>query len=426
MSDIQCTRFDSDEEEGRCTPSPVLKKRRLSPLRILNADVMKGNETDYGDFVIDRTESINLDNEEIAMLESSSSIEKCSKWKEKILSGLLTSRLDESGDQTPKTSTARKKIGCFNCDGDHHVNECSQPKDSRRIRLRIAVMRNKKNLSRYHDEMESSEKKFQPGRISDQLREALGIGQHDIPEYIYRMRKLGFIDGYPPAYLKRAIEEDESSKTLNFYMSDGNVSSSDVLERPDSPPPIINAEKMIYYLGFNQSYRDLRDREDFRIPPFSEFVAFHQETLNKAHAKKLEERRRRRDRDVKAAMRRRTNGLEEDEVVILELPPPPPPPSFINNSDDDDIVILDSESSKTSSSSTASSEAPKGSSIGVMLGTPVLTRRRINGKEAEVEEAKPSLDNFRKGIVPFEAHEEPTPHKGFLKRIMSKIKKATC
>lgn len=42
-----------------------------------------------------------------------------------------------------------------------------------------------------------------PGVISKELRDALGIGDNDIPEWIYRMRKLGFIDGYPPAYLKQ-------------------------------------------------------------------------------------------------------------------------------------------------------------------------------------------------------------------------------
>lgn len=42
---------------------------------------------------------------------------------------------------------------------------------------------------------------FRTGEISDALREALGIGPNDIPEWIYRMRRKGFIDGYPPGYL---------------------------------------------------------------------------------------------------------------------------------------------------------------------------------------------------------------------------------
>lgn len=47
---------------------------------------------------------------------------------------------------------------------------------------------------------------FRPGEISDALREALGIGPSDIPEWIYRMRRRGFIDGYPPGYLAEVIK----------------------------------------------------------------------------------------------------------------------------------------------------------------------------------------------------------------------------
>lgn len=52
--------------------------------------------------------------------------------------------------------------------------------------------------------------------ISHSLREALGIRERDIPEWIFRMRKKGFIYGYPPAYLKRAVEKT----TLTFVTED--------------------------------------------------------------------------------------------------------------------------------------------------------------------------------------------------------------
>ncbi|KAK6061781.1 hypothetical protein COOONC_00545 [Cooperia oncophora] len=179
-------------------------------------------------------------------------------------------------------------------------------------------------------------------------------------------------------------------------------------ERPDSPPPIINADKMIYYCGFNQYYRDLRDVENFRVPPFQEFVAFHQETLNNMHAMKLEERRRKREREARLAKKRCDEMIEDGEVIVLDPPPPPPPVS----DNDDDVIIIDCE-------------PRKGCSTGIMLGTPVLTRRRNGGECDLTDEKKPSLESFSKGIVPFEAHEEDTPHKGFLKKIMSKLKKIT-
>lgn len=44
---------------------------------------------------------------------------------------------------------------------------------------------------------------FKPGEISDRLRYALGLEINDIPEYIYRMRRIGFIKGYPPGWLQK-------------------------------------------------------------------------------------------------------------------------------------------------------------------------------------------------------------------------------
>ncbi|ETN78472.1 hypothetical protein NECAME_02909 [Necator americanus] len=369
MAEPQNSRFDSDDEEGRCTPSPEAKKRKLSVPPCIQSDVMKGSETDYGDFVLDRTESNN---------------------------------------------------GCFNCDGNHHLNECPEPKDFKKIRQRQTEMRNRNNNTpRYHSDGRPSEKKFRAGRISDELRNALGIGRNDIPEYIYRMRKMGFIDGYPPGYLKKAIERDTSDEVLKFHMVD-EAATTEAEEPTDSPPPKINADKMIYYCGFNQTYRDLRDMENFRVPPFLEFVAFHQETLNKVHAKKMEERRKIRERMVRLAKKRQNvlEVLEEGEIIILDPPPPPP----IVNGDGDDCIIIDCEQRKTPSPTMDAVDTPKGSSMRVIVGTPVLMRRR--GDEGDiVQESKPSLENFSKGIVPFEAHEEDTPHKGFLKKIMGKLKK---
>ncbi|KIH50174.1 hypothetical protein ANCDUO_19749, partial [Ancylostoma duodenale] len=127
-----------------------------------------------------------------------------SQWKEKILSSLLTSQPDENGSQSSKKKSPKRNNGCFNCDGNHHLNECPEPKDFKKIRQRQTEMRNRNsNIPRYHFDGPPSEKKFRAGRISDELRNALGIGRNDIPEYIYRMRRMGFINGYPPGYLKK-------------------------------------------------------------------------------------------------------------------------------------------------------------------------------------------------------------------------------
>ncbi|EPB72283.1 hypothetical protein ANCCEY_08637 [Ancylostoma ceylanicum] len=397
MSEPLNTRFDSDDEEGRCTPSPEAKKRKLSPSPCMPSDVLKGSEADYGDFVLDRTESVSLDNDDVAVLESSSTNGDSLTWWD--------SRA--RGQSTPQI----KNNGCFNCDGNHHLNECPEPKDFKKIRQRQTEMRNRNsNTPRYHFDGPPSEKKFRAGRISDDLRNALGIGRNDIPEYIYRMRRMGFINGYPPGYLKkykaeanmqptillRAIERDDSNEILKFHMVDESASeTAETNERPDSPPPTINADKMIYYCGFNQYYRDLRDKRSIK-------------------------RMRRKWKKGKDYVKEWRDVLEEGEIIILD-PPPPPPPAL--SGDDDDCIIIDCEPRKTPSPPVADDDTPKGCSMGVIVGTPVLMRRRGIGEGDVVEESKPALENFSKGIVPFEAHEEDTPHKGFLKKIMGKLKK---
>ncbi|PRD20347.1 UNVERIFIED_CONTAM: zinc finger CCHC domain-containing protein 8 [Trichonephila clavipes] len=66
---------------------------------------------------------------------------------------------------------------------------------------------------RYHiqDEKKSD---FQPGILSDELRNALDLKPNQIPLYIYRMRLLS----YPPGWLQEAQVE---SSGINVYDSKG-------------------------------------------------------------------------------------------------------------------------------------------------------------------------------------------------------------
>ena len=57
--------------------------------------------------------------------------------------------------------------------------------------------------SRYHLETNSKYENLKPGKITDALRDALGISSRDIPDFIYRMRYLG----YPPGELKTYFQK---------------------------------------------------------------------------------------------------------------------------------------------------------------------------------------------------------------------------
>lgn len=78
-----------------------------------------------------------------------------------------------------------------------------------------------------------------PGKISEELRNALGLRKHDLPPYIYRMRVLG----YPPGWIKEA--ELETSDLCMFDI-DGKTVSNHKRKKISIDP-----EKIVDYPGFN-------------------------------------------------------------------------------------------------------------------------------------------------------------------------------
>ncbi|KAI1710596.1 PSP domain-containing protein [Ditylenchus destructor] len=91
----------------------------------------------------------------------------------------------------PEKKKAKRGPQCFNCAGDHQMNECPEPRDNRRIsQNRNNFRRSFQAGPRLHEQLENGTS-FKPGVVSDSLREALGLGPRDIPEWIYRMRKKG-------------------------------------------------------------------------------------------------------------------------------------------------------------------------------------------------------------------------------------------
>uniref|UniRef100_A0A915CY69 PSP proline-rich domain-containing protein n=1 Tax=Ditylenchus dipsaci TaxID=166011 RepID=A0A915CY69_9BILA len=125
---------------------------------------------------------------------------------------------------TPEVKKTKKGPACFNCQGEHQLIECTEPRDNRRISRNRSSFRSNQGGPRIHEQLDSTKKSFVPGVISDSLREALGLRKNEMPEWIFRMRVKGFIDGYPPAYLKRAVEKS----TLEFFATDQVAGVDDV------------------------------------------------------------------------------------------------------------------------------------------------------------------------------------------------------
>ncbi|XP_062602163.1 zinc finger CCHC domain-containing protein 8-like [Saccostrea cucullata] len=152
---------------------------------------------------------------------------------------------------------SRTKQSCFNCGGDHRINECTEPKDFRRIRenknkfLQQAQMQ-KQSSQRYHAEEELDPRfaSFKPGVISPGLRRALEISSKELPIYIYRMRDLG----YPPGWMQEALLKDSG---ISIFDKDGNevLVTGEMMEDGEIKDRIpndgqIDPEKIIEYPGF--------------------------------------------------------------------------------------------------------------------------------------------------------------------------------
>ncbi|XP_071181253.1 zinc finger CCHC domain-containing protein 8-like [Mytilus edulis] len=182
-------------------------------------------------------------------------------------------------DESVRVKPGRPKATCFNCGADHMISECPVPKDFQRIKKNKSEFLDKSGGphgpsqkltgSRYHRDDDPRFATFKPGQISDKLREALGLSPQQIPQYVYRMRLLG----YPPGWLEEAKKQgsglmlfDKHGKEVDITgqsMEDGEVNEERVQE------PQIDPNKIMDYPGFTvELSEDLVDEHaELGFPP---------------------------------------------------------------------------------------------------------------------------------------------------------------
>lgn len=78
--------------------------------------------------------------------------------------------------------------------------DCMKSNDSNDSGERDPKRAKKSNNQRYHNDVEQKFGNFLPGKMSKELRKAMGLADNELPLYIYRMRMLG----YPPGWLEHA------------------------------------------------------------------------------------------------------------------------------------------------------------------------------------------------------------------------------
>ncbi|KAH7696096.1 Protein Y34D9A.7 [Aphelenchoides avenae] len=157
---------------------------------------------------------------------------------------------------------------------------------------------------------------------------------------------------------------------------------------------------------------------NYRIPPLEKFVQAHQLHLDRivADRKRLKEladakKRRKRRAKQEDCLQGESDSSSSSIQVIEDVEAPTDPEVSM-----DDVA---SSSSTVNASSPAKKVRREGP---VSIGTPVLARHSILGGEKEPEREKPSLEAFAEGVVPFQAKEESSEHKGFFRKIMGMVK----
>ncbi|XP_041976845.1 zinc finger CCHC domain-containing protein 8 homolog [Aricia agestis] len=177
----------------------------------------------------------------------------------------LISNSPEKVEESPRLQ--RRGPICFNCDGEHALRDCSKPRDH----VRIAEKRRNMGprVGRYHVEDDQKYGHLVPGRISGQLRHALGLKRNELPMYIYRMRMLG----YPPGWLEEArishsgiaMFDSTGSAILDPEEEDGECCEPGSKDKFD-------IKKILDFPGFNvpASSRYVEEGHLYGIPPISD------------------------------------------------------------------------------------------------------------------------------------------------------------
>ncbi|XP_026757698.2 zinc finger CCHC domain-containing protein 8 homolog [Galleria mellonella] len=185
--------------------------------------------------------------------------------KYKQVSSLISNAPDQKPSPPP---VVRRGPICFNCDGGHPLRDCPVPKN----RARIAE--NRKNMGsvrvgRYHVEDEQKYGHLIAGRISGQLRHALGLKRHELPLHIYRMRMLG----YPPGWLEEARI---SHSGITMFDSTGTAIMDPDEEEGELCEPgskdKFDIKKILDFPGFNvpTTSRYKEEAHLYGLPPMSE------------------------------------------------------------------------------------------------------------------------------------------------------------
>ncbi|XP_077556655.1 zinc finger CCHC domain-containing protein 8 homolog isoform X1 [Haemaphysalis longicornis] len=334
---------------------------------------------------------------------------------------------------------------CFNCGGGHLLYDCPKELDSARVaqkRREMARERDSGPKKMRYFEYEMQCQRFQPGKLSEELLDALDVRRNELPCFTYKMRVLG----YPPGWLKDA-EVEESGLEI-YGLDDKNANDGEDEEVQYDPT------RLISFPGFNVPMPEgVNDRwVDYEMAPMMQHQlrSEAEKYMNEQAAKRVDQRKKLPATAVRpspAAVQVVDKNVEDDEIEEGQIcgessaenspeigsgsPGTTPVPDSVcttpsmpldtacTSSPMDVSPKPDTvENGDCASTEEPAAESPKVRLRKVTLGTPIL----LGFSEYT---SLPPRENFAKGVsefIPFENLPNTTGRYNKLRQVIDKVR----
>lgn len=202
---------------GKCVRDALFEMKKAINVIVnkaensINIYEISANENDENQFMVDTLPTECTNEAEIPDYNS-------------VAIGVLDNVIEKDDDADDDSKQRGSGAGnCWNCGGDHTIKDCKEKRDPVAINARKQMFAQKSKVERYHLDAEQKYSHLVPGRISNSLREALGLRRHELPLYIYKMR----LYGYPEGWLEEAKINHSGLTMIHSEVTNIPVSISD-------------------------------------------------------------------------------------------------------------------------------------------------------------------------------------------------------
>lgn len=159
----------------------------------------------------------------------------------------------------------RKMRNCFNCNSsDHELKDCPHPIN--RSQVRIQRMRFQERFESNDLRFWDNQHHFQPGVLSERLKNALGMKEGEEPPYYKAMQ----VHGQPPAYIKPSspIKKSKKGSKNNFNQDFIEISQDmEVDEKLIVPPKDYTPNQSDNIIDFSNSPSNISSSNTYTMNP---------------------------------------------------------------------------------------------------------------------------------------------------------------